>query len=104
MSRRYRLVPDEVRATSVARCRELMAVGFTQTAACRVVAANLGVHYNTVGNWVRDNTDPDAHAAAGPRLAAELAEARAQLHAALGLNRELMALVHDHGRAPQAQP
>jgi len=103
MTRRYRLVPDEVRAAAVARCRELIAVGSSRTAACRVVAASLGVHYNTVSNWVRDSPDADVHAAAGPRLAAELAKARAELHAALGLNRELMALLHDHAQASQGQ-
>ncbi|WP_194814560.1 hypothetical protein [Nocardia sp. XZ_19_385] len=99
--RRYRLVSEDVRAAAVARCRDMIAVGSSQTAACRIVAAGLGVHYNTVRNWVRDSPNPDAHNGVSPRLAAELAKARAELHAALGLNRELMTMLHDRERAVQ---
>lgn len=100
-TRRYMLVPGEVRAAAVTRCRELIAVGSSQTAACRIVAASLGVHYNTVRNWVRDSPDPHGQAEVSPRLAAELARARAELDAVLGLNRELMTLLHDRERLPR---
>ena len=60
--RRYRSVDAEVRAAAVGKARELMAAGWSRTAAARVVAPSISVHWNTVSNWLRIalETEPGA--------------------------------------------
>lgn len=92
--RRYRVVNADVRKDAVDRVMKLCDNGLSRSAAARAVADDIGVHANSVMNWV--------NATAGPvsgRTAVDLRRRIAQLQQELAdsrdYNRILVDRLHD---------
>ncbi|MFC9999612.1 transposase [Nocardia sp. NPDC127526] len=92
--RRYRVVNAEVRKDAVDRVLALCSGGMSRSKAARAVADDIGVHANSVMNWVT--------AAAGPAtvtnaadLHRKIAELQQQLTDSRTYNRTLVERLHD---------
>lgn len=93
-ARNYRKVSVEIRAAAVKHVHTLVDEGVSETEACRAVSAQIGVHWNSVRNWLRDE-DGRATGATPTPLRRQIAELRVQRAAAGQLNRELADLNGD---------
>lgn len=87
--RSYRRVSPEVRAAAVEQVIALTGKLRSESEACRVVAEQIGVHTNSVRNWVRaaEGPGPDRMDAAALRRKVTLLQQ--QLAAAAEVNRAL---------------
>ncbi|MEV0766516.1 transposase [Nocardia sp. NPDC050435] len=102
-SRRYRVVTAEIREAAVKQMLAIMGEhpGLSRTAAAKTVARNLGVHHNSVLNWLADAEDlPTEGIPKVADLAAQNALLRQRLATAEALNQSLTSRLHN--LAPEA--
>ncbi len=87
--RGYRRVSAEVREAAVEQVLALTDKMRSESEACRTVADQLGVHTNSVRNWVRAAGDTSLESMSATALRREVAALREQLAAAAEMNRTL---------------
>ncbi|WP_231390264.1 transposase [Nocardia sp. CNY236] len=87
--RPYRRVSPEVRQAAVAQVIALTGKLRSESEACRVVAEQIGVHTNSVRNWVRAAEGPCAERMDATALRRKVALLQQQLAAAAEMNRTL---------------
>ena len=87
--RSYRRVSPEVRAAAVEQVFALTGKLRSESEACRVVAEQIGVHTNSVRNWVRAAEGPGAEPMDATALRRKVALLQQQLAAAAEVNRAL---------------
>lgn len=85
----YRTITPEVRAVAVEQVNELVGNGHALTAACDVVAKHVGVHRNSVRNWVRAADEQAAADGTAIQLRRKIAALQAELDVARGIDRSL---------------
>lgn len=88
--RAYRSVSPEVRDAAVAQVRTLTEALRSESEACRTVAEQIGVHPNSVRNWVRAADGHNAERLDAPALRRRVAVLERQLAAAAEINRSLV--------------
>ncbi|MGW4242939.1 hypothetical protein [Nocardia sp. NPDC004722] len=94
--RRYGPVDDRIRRASVARVRKLSPRLMSRTAAAKVVAADIGVHFNTVLLWVAAEDGPSIGRSI-PRLEMAVERLRRELLLSQELNQALTEALDDDG-------
>ncbi|WP_327146828.1 hypothetical protein [Nocardia sp. NBC_01327] len=100
--RRYGPVDERVRRAAVDRVRQLSPAGMSRTAAAKVVAADIGRHFNTILLWVSADDGPPTGRSV-PRLEAAVARLRRELASSQQLNQDLSDALHDSsGDRPQS--
>ncbi|MFF0544315.1 transposase [Nocardia thailandica] len=87
--RSYRRVSPEVRNAAVEQVVALTDTLRSESEACRVVAEQIGVHTNSVRNWVRAAGDPGLDGMSAAALRRKVAVLQQQLAAAAEVNRAL---------------
>ncbi|WP_330185943.1 transposase (plasmid) [Nocardia sp. NBC_01503] len=92
--RRYRVVNAEVRKDAVGRVLKLCSGGMSRSKAARAVADDIGVHPNSVMNWVTDAAGPVTGSAAAD-LHRQIAELQQQLTDSRSYNRTLVERLHE---------
>ncbi|WP_331723005.1 hypothetical protein [Nocardia sp. NBC_00511] len=95
--RRYGPVDDRVRRRSVERVRMLAPRLMSRTAAAKVVAADIGRHFNTVLLWVAAEDGPPLSRSV-PRLEAVVEKLRRELVSSQELNKALAEALDDGAR------
>ncbi|WP_067545541.1 transposase [Nocardia crassostreae] len=88
--RSYRRVSPEVRQAAVEQAISLTAKMRSESEACRVVAEQIGVHTNSVRNWVRAAESPGLERMDAIALRRKVAQLQQQLAAAAEMNRTLV--------------
>lgn len=86
--RRYGPIDAAVRAAAVRQGLALMGKGWKRTAAAEVIAPGIGVHPNTVSNWLKSAQDQCPAETVGA-LQDQVRRLTDELNAARGLVREL---------------
>ncbi|ONM50296.1 transposase [Nocardia donostiensis] len=87
--RSYRKVSPEVRDAAVAQVTALTGKLRSESEACRVVAEQIGVHTNSVRNWVRAAEGPSLERMDAGALRRKVQLLQQQLAAAAEMNRVL---------------
>ncbi|MFR9750238.1 transposase [Nocardia sp. 004] len=87
--RSYRRVSPEVRQAAVTQVIALTDKLRSESEACRVVAEQIGVHTNSVRNWVRAAEGPSLERMDATALRRKVAQLQQQLAAAAEMNRTL---------------
>ncbi|MET8799074.1 transposase [Nocardia sp. NPDC004568] len=87
--RSYRRVSPEVRAAAVEQVLALTSKLRSESEACRLVAEQIGVHTNSVRNWVRAAEGPSLERMDAAALRRKVAALQQQLAAAAEVNRAL---------------
>lgn len=87
--RSYRRVSPEVRAAAVEQVLALTGKLRSESEACRVVAEQIGVHTNSVRNWVRAAEGPSLERMDAAALRRKVTLLQQQLAAAAEVNRAL---------------
>ncbi|CRY73917.1 transposase [Nocardia farcinica] len=87
--RSYRKVSPEVRKAAVEQVVALTGTLRSETEACKVVAEQIGVHANSVRNWVRAAEGPSLERMDVIALRRKVALLQQQLAAAAEMNRTL---------------
>ncbi|MEV3964653.1 transposase [Nocardia sp. NPDC050193] len=87
--RSYRRVSPEVRAAAVEQVLALTGKLRSESEACRLVAEQIGVHTNSVRNWVRAAEGPSLERMDAAALRRKVAALQQQLAAAAEVNRAL---------------
>ncbi|MGW0179404.1 transposase [Nocardia sp. NPDC003345] len=87
--RSYRRVSPEVRAAAVEQVIALTGKLRSESEACRVVAEQIGVHTNSVRNWVRAAEGPSLERMDAAALRRKVTLLQQQLAAAAEVNRAL---------------
>ncbi|WP_063062750.1 transposase [Nocardia sienata] len=87
--RSYRRVSPEVRAAAVEQVVALTGKLRSESEACRLVAEQIGVHTNSVRNWVRAAEGPSLERMDAAALRRKVAALQQQLAAAAEVNRAL---------------
>lgn len=104
MSRQYRVVNSEIRRAAVDQMWAILASnpGTSRNAAASSVAAEIGVHRNSVLNWLAEAEE--ANPPAGELTRAELLAQNALLHEKLDISRKINRTLSDrlHNLAPEA--
>ncbi|MFI5775938.1 transposase [Nocardia sp. NPDC051570] len=98
--RSYRRVSPEVRRAAVEQVLALTGKLRSESEACRVVAEQIGVHTNSVRNWVRAAAEgPGLERMDAVALRRKVALLQQQLAAAAEMNRTLVETLNDAKRA-----
>lgn len=97
--RSYRRVSPEVRNAAVEQVVALTDTLRSESEACRVVAEQIGVHTNSVRNWVRAAERPGLERMDAAALRRKVALLQQQLAAAAEMNRTLVETLNDAKRA-----
>ncbi|GGK39755.1 transposase [Nocardia camponoti] len=87
--RSYRRVSPEVRSAAVKQVHALTEKLRSESEACRAVAEQIGVHANSVRNWVRAAQDPSVDRLDATALRRKVVALQQQLAAATEMNRVL---------------
>lgn len=95
--RSYRRVSPEVRDAAVDQVRSLTETLHSESEACRTVADQIGVHPNSVRNWVRAAA-PSLERLDAPALRRRVAVLERQLEAAAEMNRTLADTLNESQR------
>ncbi|MGN2637197.1 transposase [Nocardia takedensis] len=96
--RPYRKVAPEVREAAVAQVVALTESLSSESEACRVVADQIGVHPNSVRNWVRATRGDSLERMDAPALRRKVALLQQQLAAAAEMNRALADTLNESRR------
>lgn len=96
--RPYRKVSPEVRDAAVAQAVALTDKLRSESEACRVVAEQIGVHTNSVRNWVRAAEGPSLERMDAVALRRKVQLLQQQLAAAAEMNRALADTLNDTRR------
>ncbi|MGW4356843.1 hypothetical protein ACWELJ_32645 [Nocardia sp. NPDC004582] len=88
--RRYGPIDTAVREAAVKQGLDLITQGWKRTAAAKVIAPKIGVHWNTVSSWLRCAQE-NAPGTSVPELQEQVRRLRQELDAANGLVVELAA-------------
>jgi transposase len=88
--RSYRRVSPRVREAAVEQVLALTGKLRSESEACRVVAEQIGVHTNSVRNWVRAAEEPGVDRMDAAALRRKVALLQQQLAAAAEMNRTLV--------------
>ncbi|MRH87311.1 transposase [Nocardia sp. SYP-A9097] len=96
--RSYRRVSPEVRQAAVEQVIALTGKLRSESEACRVVAEQIGVHTNSVRNWVRAAETPGLEQMDAINLRRKVALLQQQLAAAAEMNRTLVETLYDAKR------
>ncbi|WP_327150647.1 transposase [Nocardia sp. NBC_01329] len=96
--RSYRRVSPEVRAAAVKQVQALTGKLRSESEACRLVAEQIGVHTNSVRNWVRAAEGPSLERMDAAALRRKVALLQQQLAAAAEVNRALADTLNDTRR------
>ncbi|WP_280356275.1 transposase [Nocardia otitidiscaviarum] len=96
--RSYRRVSPEVRQAAVEQVIALSGKLRSESEACRVVADQIGVHTNSVRNWVRAAEGPGLERMDATALRRKVALLQQQLAAAAEMNRTLVETLNDAKR------
>ncbi|ATL68584.1 transposase [Nocardia terpenica] len=97
--RSYRRVSPEVRRAAVEQVMALTGKLRSESEACRVVAEQIGVHTNSVRNWVRAAEGPSLERMDAVALRRKVAALQQQLAAAAEMNRTLVETLNETKRA-----
>ncbi|WP_216676801.1 transposase [Nocardia terpenica] len=97
--RSYRRVSPEVRRAAVEQVMALTGKLRSESEACRVVAEQIGVHTNSVRNWVRAAEGPSLERMDAVALRRKVAVLQQQLAAAAEMNRTLVETLNETKRA-----
>lgn len=98
--RSYRRVSPEVRAAAVKQVVALTGKLRSESEACRVVAEQIGVHTNSVRNWVRAAEGPGLDRMDAAALRRKVTLLQQQLAAAAEVNRALADTLNESRRHP----
>ncbi|MFF2088601.1 hypothetical protein ACFVVM_32860 [Nocardia sp. NPDC058176] len=100
--RRYGAVSDEMRERAVGHVRKLRtdSPAMSRTEACRIAAQEVGVHFNSVRNWLAE-ADSKLPAANVSDLQAQLQRTVEALELSRELNRELAARLDELSTRPE---
>ncbi|MGW6332042.1 transposase [Nocardia rhamnosiphila] len=98
--RSYRRVSPEVRAAAVEQVLALTSKLRSESEACRLVAEQIGVHTNSVRNWVRAAEGPSLERMDAAALRRKVAALQQQLAAAAEVNRALADTLNESRREP----
>jgi len=98
--RSYRKVSPEVRKAAVEQVVALTGTLRSETEACRVVAEQIGVHPNSVRNWVRAVHGSGVERMDVIALRRKVALLQQQLAAAAEMNRTLARTLDETRRRP----
>lgn len=98
--RSYRKVSPEVRKAAVEQVLALTGTLRSETEACRVVAEQIGVHPNSVRNWVRAAEGTGVERMDVIALRRKVALLQQQLAAAAEMNRMLARTIDETRRRP----
>ncbi|MBF6332081.1 transposase [Nocardia transvalensis] len=96
--RSYRRVSPEVRQAAVEQVIALTGKLRSESEACRVVAEQIGVHTNSVRNWVRAAEGPSLERMDAVALRRKVALLQQQLAAAAEMNRTLVETLNETKR------
>ncbi len=96
--RSYRRVSPQVRQAAVEQVVALTGKLRSESEACRVVAEQIGVHTNSVRNWVRAAESPGLDRMDTGALRRKVALLQQQLAAAAEMNRTLVETLNDNKR------
>ncbi|MEU4838347.1 transposase [Nocardia testacea] len=96
--RSYRRVSPEVRAAAVEQVLALTGKLRSESEACRLVAEQIGVHTNSVRNWVRAAEGPSLERMDAAALRRKVAALQQQLAAAAEVNRALADTLNESRR------
>ncbi|WP_239004175.1 transposase [Nocardia panacis] len=96
--RAYRRVSPEVRQAAVAQVLSLTGTLSSESEACRMVADQIGVHSNSVRNWVRAAEGPSLERMDATALRRKVALLQQQLAAAAEMNRTLAETLNETRR------
>ncbi|MBU3065099.1 transposase [Nocardia sp. NEAU-G5] len=96
--RSYRRVSPQVRQAAVEQVIALTGKLRSESEACRVVAEQIGVHTNSVRNWVRAAEGPGLDRMDTSALRRKVALLQQQLAAAAEMNRTLVETLNDTKR------
>ncbi|GAA5054144.1 transposase [Nocardia callitridis] len=96
--RSYRRVSPEVRDAAVAQVVALTGRLRSESEACRIVADQIGVHTNSVRNWVRAAEGPGLERMDASALRRKVAALQQQLAAAAEVNRALADTLNESRR------
>ncbi|MCX0272252.1 transposase [Nocardia rhamnosiphila] len=96
--RSYRRVSPEVRAAAVEQVLALTSKLRSESEACRLVAEQIGVHTNSVRNWVRAAEGPSLERMDAAALRRKVAALQQQLAAAAEVNRALADTLNESRR------
>ncbi|MBH0774950.1 transposase [Nocardia bovistercoris] len=96
--RSYRRVSPEVRKAAVEQVIALTESLSSESEACRVVADQIGVHTNSVRNWVRAAQGSSPERMDATALRREVALLQQQLAAAAEMNRALADTLNESRR------
>ncbi|WP_232111024.1 transposase [Nocardia wallacei] len=88
----------EVRRAAVEQVNALIGKLRSESEACRVVAEQIGVHTNSVRNWVRAAEGPGLERMDASALRRKVALLQQQLAAAAEMNRTLVETLNDARR------
>ncbi len=97
--RSYRRVSPRVREAAVQQVIALTDKLRSESEACRVVAEQIGVHTNSVRNWVRAAEGPSLERMDAVALRRKVALLQQQLAAAAEMNRTLVESLNETRRA-----
>ncbi|MBF4996777.1 transposase [Nocardia sp. 852002-20019_SCH5090214] len=97
--RSYRRVSPQVRKAAVEQVVALTDKLRSESEACRVVAEQIGVHTNSVRNWVRAAEGPSLERMDAVALRRKVALLQQQLAAAAEMNRTLVETLNETRRA-----
>ncbi len=97
--RSYRRVSPQVRQAAVEQVVALTDKLRSESEACRVVAEQIGVHTNSVRNWVRAAEGPSLERMDAIALRRKVALLQQQLAAAAEMNRTLVETLNETRRA-----
>lgn len=97
--RSYRRVSPQVRQAAVKQVVALTDTLRSESEACRVVAEQIGVHTNSVRNWVRADDGPSLERMDAVALRRKVALLQQQLAAAAEMNRTLVETLNETRRA-----
>lgn len=96
--RTYRRVSAEVREAAVAQVNQLVSNMRSESEACRAVADQIGVHENSVRNWVRAAGSNALDRLDNAALRRRVVELERKLAAAGELNRSLADTLNENQR------
>ncbi|MEV0107512.1 transposase [Nocardia sp. NPDC050799] len=96
--RSYRRVSPEVRAAAVEQVLALTGKLRSESEACRLVAEQIGVHTNSVRNWVRAAEGPSLERMDAAALRRKVAALQQQLAVAAEVNRALADTLNESRR------
>lgn len=97
--RSYRRVSPQVRQAAVEQVVALTDKLRSESEACRVVAEQIGVHTNSVRNWVRAAEESSLERMDAVALRRKVAVLQQQLAAAAEMNRTLVETLNETRRA-----